>query len=253
VGENPISKSLKRIDGTGGYILEEGRFACLFWALDFAMSQVPLETFPELRAIDGLAHGFVGRQSGVEVSLDREATLERLQGGFEAGILEVGLDPGRMATAEQVHGGEVSQVEKAGLSAGVDGLITATPGLALGIVVADCCAVYLVDPVRRAIGLVHSGKKGTEAEIAVVAIREMGKSFGSEPEDLLVRLSPCIRPPAYEVDIAAAICAQIAAAGVPRASIHDDGLCTTSDLGRYYSYRAEKGATGRMLAVLGLA
>ena len=217
------------------------------------MSQVSLETFPELGAIDGLAHGFVGRQTGVEVSLDREATLERLRYGFEAGISEVGLDPGRIATAEQVHGGEISQVGDAGLRAGVDGLITATPGLGLGIVVADCCAVYLVDPVRRAIGLVHSGKKGTDAEIALVAIREMGEAFGSDPKDLLVRLSPCIRPPAYEVDIAAAICAQAEAAGVPQTSIRDDGICTTSDLGRYYSYRAEKGATGRMLAVLGWA
>ena len=134
----------------------------------------------------------------------------------------------------------------------MDGLITNVPGLALRIVVADCCAVYLVDPVKRAIGLVHSGKKGTEAKISVTAIAAMTAEYGSDPRDLLVRLSPCIRPPAYEVDIAAAIREQVLQAGVPVDSVHDDGVCTTSDLGRYYSYRAEKGATGRMFAVLAL-
>ena len=165
----------------------------------------------------------------------------------------MGLDPEDFATAEQVHGGEVALVDSHGQRAGVDGLITNRQGLALGIVVADCCAVFIIDPVREVIGLVHSGKKGTEAKISVVAIRQMAAQFGSRAEDLVVRLSPCIRPPAYEVDFAASIRAQIEAAGVPAESVYDDGICTTSDLDRYYSYRAEKGATGRMLAVLALA
>ena len=79
----------------------------------------------------------------------------------------------------------------------------------------------------------------------------MGEAFGSQPAEMLVRLSPCIRPPAYEVDIAAMIRSQAIAAGVPESSVFDDGICTTSAPDRYYSYRAEKGATGRMFAVLG--
>jgi copper oxidase (laccase) domain-containing protein len=211
-----------------------------------------VETYPELLELDGVAHGFVARQPGVEVSLDRESTLARLQPGFSLGIGELGLDSGRVAMAEQVHGGDVAVVVGSGMSPGVDGLITDVPGLALGIVVADCCAIYLVDPQRKAIGLVHSGKKGTEAQIAAVAIRAMAEEFGTDPRDLVVRLSPCIRPPAYEVDIAAEIRQQVVAAGVPAGSVFDDGVCTTSDQEKYYSYRAEKGATGRMLAVLGL-
>lgn len=217
------------------------------------MSLIPVESYPELEVVPGLGHGLIGRQAEVGVSFDREATLERLQSGFEAGIAQIGLDPQRLATAEQVHGGELVRVDRAGRTDGVDGLISNAVGLALGIVVADCCAVYLVDPLRRAIGLVHSGKKGTEAEISRVAIEAMGKEFATDPADLLVRLSPCIRPPAYEVDIAAAIRAQVIAAGVARDSVYDDGICTTSDLARFYSYRAEKGATGRMLAVLGFS
>jgi hypothetical protein len=74
--------------------------------------------------------------------------------------------------------------------------------------------------------------------------------FGSDPADFVVHLSPCIRPPHYEVDFAAEIVQQCRALGV--SEIHDSGVCTAGDLDRYYSYRAEKGKTGRMLALLGL-
>jgi copper oxidase (laccase) domain-containing protein len=78
----------------------------------------------------------------------------------------------------------------------------------------------------------------------------MRRHFGSNPRDLVVQLSPCIRPPHYEIDFAAEIVSQCRAAGVME--IHDSGVCTACDLHRYYSYRAEKGKTGRMLALIGL-
>ena len=66
--------------------------------------------------------------------------------------------------------------------------------------------------------------------------------------NVIVQLGPCIRPPHYEVDFAAEIGRQAARAGIVR--FHDCGLCTACDLARYYSYRAEKGKTGRMWGVL---
>ena len=78
----------------------------------------------------------------------------------------------------------------------------------------------------------------------------MAASFGSQAADLVVQLSPCIRPPHYEVEIAPRIIEQCRSRGVTR--IHDSGVCTACDLGSYYSYRAEKGRTGRMLALLAL-
>ncbi len=133
---------------------------------------------------------------------------------------------------------------------GCDGIITNQRGIALGIYVADCCAVYIVDPKTPATGLVHSGRKGTELGVATNAIREMIDRFGSHPGDMIVQLSPCIRPPHYEVDFAAEIIRQCRALGV--SEIHDSGICTASEPDRYYSYRAEKGKTGRMLAVIGI-
>ncbi len=130
-------------------------------------------------------------------------------------------------------------------------MITNQPGLALGIHVADCCAVYLVDPIRRAVGLVHSGKKGTELNIAGTALDQMKARFGSKMSEMIVQLSPCIRPPHYEIDFAARIVEQCREREVQQ--IHDTGFCTACDVDSYYSYRAEKGRTGRMLALLGLA
>lgn len=214
-----------------------------------------LEIFPALSAIEGLAHGFVLRHPQIDVRVDRDLALARLRDHHLATArdrLDVAFDA--MRFGEQVHGDRIavcSPGEGPGTWPDTDGLITATAGEYLGIYVADCCAVFLVDPVRRACGLVHSGKKGTELGIAPRAIRLMVEHFGSRAEDVIVQLSPCIRPPAYEVDFAAAIRADCQAAGVPAAQIHDTGACTSLDLDRYYSYRVESGKTGRLLAILG--
>ncbi|MEY2561669.1 MAG: purine-nucleoside/S-methyl-5-thioadenosine phosphorylase / adenosine deaminase, partial [Verrucomicrobiota bacterium] len=82
------------------------------------------------------------------------------------------------------------------------------------------------------------------------AIQQMKETFGSNPENMIVQLSPCIRPPHYEIDFAAEIARQCRDLGVNH--VHDSGVCTACDLTRYYSYRAEKGRTGRMLAFLAL-
>ena len=130
-------------------------------------------------------------------------------------------------------------------------MVTNRPDVCLGIYVADCAAIFLVDPSQRAIGLVHSGRKGTNLHIVTAAVETMRQQFGSRPADLVAQISPCIRPPWYEVDFAAQIVAQCRATGIIQ--IADSGTCTASHPDRYYSYRREKGRTGRMLALLGLA
>ena len=168
---------------------------------------------------------------------------------------DLGFAGGAFTTAQQVHGNQVAVIDDSPgedrCCAGADGFITNQRGISLGIYVADCCAVFLVDPVQQAIGLVHSGKKGTELGIVGIAITKMREHFDSAPRDLIVQLSPCIRPPHYEVDFANEIVRQVRACGVEQ--VQDAGRCTACDLRRYYSYRAEKARTGRMLALLALA
>ena len=217
-------------------------------------SQLPAEQFPALTARPGVVHGFTLRAPGLEMSHDKAEALARLDSVHRKIRGQRGLGDMPFVTAQQVHGKEIGVVDWAIIGnknfEHCDGLITNQSGVCLGIYVADCCAVFLVDPVRCALGLVHSGKKGTELGVAASAIEAMTSQFGSRASDLVVQLSPCIRPPHYEIDFAAEIARQCRDLGVT--SVHDSGVCTACDLTRYYSYRAEKGRTGRMLAFLAL-
>ena len=218
------------------------------------MMDLLFEQFPALSAIGICRHVFTQRIPGIEVSLHKPEVLLRLERAHDEIRAGAGVGDWPLLTAEQVHGNKIAIVDAPLKThkefAGCDGIITNQHGIALGIHVADCCAVYIVDPKTPAIGLVHSGKKGTELGVAGKAIRQMIDKFGSDPPNMIVQLSPCIRPPHYEVDFAAKIIEQCRALGVE--AIYDSGLCTACDLDRYYSYRAEKGKTGRMLALLGL-
>jgi YfiH family protein len=212
-------------------------------------SVLPIETFPALDRA-----GFVGRVPGIELSHDKAAVLENLDKVHRQARQILGLGNRKFVTVRQVHGDRIAKVDFVPATdhcfEGCDGLITNQRDVCLGVYVADCCAVYLVDRNARAIGLVHSGKKGTALGVVRSAIESMRQGFGIESGDLIVQLSPCIRPPQYEVDFAAEIVQQCRAAGVKE--IYDSGICTACHLEAYYSYRAEKGRTGRMLALLGL-
>ena len=216
-------------------------------------SVLPIEIFPALERV-GCRHGFVGRLPGIELSHDKAVVLENLDKAHRQARHGLGLGERKFITARQVHGNMIAIVDSPANSdhcfEGCDGLITNQRDVCLGIYVADCCAVYLVDRNSRAIGLVHSGKKGTALGIVRSAIESMRQEFAIESGDVIAQLSPCIRPPHYEIDFAADIVRQCRNAGIEE--IFDGGVCTACDLEHYYSYRAEKGRTGRMLALLAL-
>ncbi len=184
--------------------------------------------------------------------MEREAALTRLVGTHAAVRQRLGLGAMPLITATQVHGREVAVVEAATPVPveGVDALVTASPGVCLGIYVADCGALYAVDHERGVIGLAHSGRKGTELGVVPAMLTVMTQQFGSRPGAITVALGPCIRPPHYEVDFAAEIGRQCREFGV--GTVIDHGTCTASHPERYYSYRMEKGRTGRMLALLAI-
>jgi YfiH family protein len=180
---------------------------------------------------------------------DRETALARLWSVHRETANALGFAGMPFALAEQVHGNRVARVDTPETipAPGADGLITKRSGLCLAVYVADCAAVYLGDRETRAIGLVHAGKKGAELGIIPETIAAMREEFGSDPANLVVQISPCIRPPHYEVDFAAEIVRQARRAGVR--DVFDCSTCTASHLEQYYSYRREKGRTGRLLAL----
>ncbi len=215
--------------------------------------QPHLDQFEALAAHGSwLIHGFCVRARGVDCQCPREEAIARLNPRHRSLLLSMGV-PSRppMIGVEQVHGAEVAvalgpQVD----GRGCDAILTDVPGLTLGIYVADCAPVWIVDPVRRAVGVIHSGKKGTELQITTAAVQKMCDTFGSRPKDMLLLVGPCIRPPLYETDFVAEILHQGQSSGVGQ--IIDCKINSATNLQRYYSYRQEKGMTGRMLAFVHL-
>ena len=212
------------------------------------MRALPFEQVPALTAVTRLHHAFTLRVAGIDVSHDKATALARLDRVHQEIRDAVGVGALPFVTVEQVHGDRIAVVDQPASEGfcvqGCDGLITNLPKVCLGIYVADCCAIYLVDPIQGALGLVHSGRKGTELNVVGSASIEMSDRFGCDPNNVISQLSPCIRPPHYEVDFASEIERQCRAAGVMQ--IHASPACTASNLTRYYSYRAEKGRTGRI-------
>jgi len=197
------------------------------------------ETFAPLAQFDFVTHAFTLRTEEDTKSEEFEGrVLQSL--GFTAS-----------ASAEQPHGAGVAIVQApTSPIPDVDALATRRPNLALVIRCADCAAVFVVDRATPAIALIHSGKKGTQANIVGNAIDTMHREFATVARDCIAFISPSIGPCHYEMDIWSGVEAQLRDAGVRE--IHNPRTCTACHLDRYFSYRAEKGNTGRMFALLSL-
>lgn len=198
---------------------------------------------------------FVTRVPGVPTSTDRAAVIAALTPTHEAVLQEGDIAPKMLRRAQQVHGNKVALVGDIGCSypvEGVDGLFCGGKAdCCLGIYVADCAAVWIYDQETQCRALVHSGKAGTLQNIVGETLKAMYKVLGVHAENCIAVISPCIRPPHYEVDIVTMIKQQLEEAGIDPQNITDSGLDTAADLETFYSYRVEKGNTGRMLALFG--
>lgn len=218
------------------------------------------EAFPflePLNSIPGVRATWIGRVPDLPISGDRNEAMNLLRPHHERAVFDFAGPSAQWWRAEQVHGTHVAVVPECaqilapdGLPVvpNADGLVTCQPGIVLAIYVADCGAIWLADRKTGAIGLLHSGKKGTEGNIFNVALSVMAERFGTRAENVTAVLGPCIRKPDYEVDFAAEIGRQATQAGIR--SFLDCGLNTASDLQRCYSYRRELGKTGRMMALI---
>jgi purine-nucleoside/S-methyl-5'-thioadenosine phosphorylase / adenosine deaminase len=210
----------------------------------------PFEVFPELEAFGWLKHVFTLRQPEIEIGEDRARTLQLLRQNHDRILSARGIPLREMASAQQVHGNRVAWLDRKPQLpiADTDGLATNVPGLPIGVYVADCCAVFLIDERKKAIALLHSGVRGTEQNIAREGVRTLVRENGSEPASLTALLGPCIRGCCYRTEFADQIAGQLAAEGVENIVRRD--RCTACNNKLYYSYNKEKGHTGRMLAAL---
>lgn len=210
-----------------------------------------------LNSIPGIRAGWIERVPDLPITGDRDEAMKLLRPHHSAAVSEFAGPAAAWWRAEQVHGthvavvpGPVQILAPDGLPVvpNTDGLVTCQPQIVLAIYTADCGPIWLADRKTGAIGLLHSGKKGTDGNIFQAALRIMAHQFGTRAADITAVLGPCIRQPDYEVDFAAQIGQQAAEAEV--GTFFDCGLNTASDLSRFYSYRRELGKTGRMMALI---
>lgn len=138
----------------------------------------------------------------MNISIHRGDDPEAVEENRRRIAAAIGVDREKMVYTCQTHTTNVALVteEDAGKSLPeTDGMITETPGLCLVTFYADCVPLYFVDPVRKAVGLSHSGWRGTVHNMAGVTVRKMEEAFGSRPEDILAAVGPSICQDCYEV------------------------------------------------------
>jgi YfiH family protein len=188
--------------------------------------------------------------------------------------------------ATQVHGADIARVragdapaDVAGLR--VDGLVTERNDVALAVFVADCVPALVADPRTGAFAAVHAGWRGTLAGVLPAAVRALAEHFGARAADLRVALGPAIGPCCFEVgpevveafeaglsgaraagvfvdaagakprvDLKAANRLLLERAGVDPAAIDAGPECTASDVGRFFSFRRDRGLTGQHLGFI---
>lgn len=205
---------------------------------------------------------------------------------------QLGLPAGCTVRMDQKHTADVRVVTAQDAGEGVlfrawddpyDGMITNVPGLMLGTTTADCVPVSLVDPVTRAIGLVHSGWRGTVACIAARAVGLMGEHYGTRPGDIVAFVGPHIcrdcfefgrddafaqlgrfargpyvrdageaRPSKVLVDMNACILDTLRECGVEEANVHFSPACSLESAGVLASRRRQPGTNYTTLSVLAL-
>ena len=186
---------------------------------------------------------------------------------------------GTLVLGRQIHSARTIRVGSAGLppSTEADGLMTNEPGVLVGIQTADCVPVLVADPVTRSIAAFHAGWRGTVQRIVEQGIAKMAAEFSSNPAHLLAAIGPSIGACCYtvgeevhdafgrefsyaqslftaerELDLKEANRRQLLDAGLSAENIAVVPDCTSCQPDRYFSHRAQKGCTGRMLSVIGL-
>ena len=155
----------------------------------------------------------------------------------------------------QVHGSNVLVASKIITpQTKADGLITYKRGLFLMIKLADCMAIGFYDPKHMAIGLAHVGSKGLGREIIKNTVLEMIKNFKTNPQDLIVKISPSIGPCHYRMDIWTEAENQLIKMGILKENINNPKICTYESLD-YFSHRRSEDtntAEERFVTILGL-
>lgn len=239
----------------------------------------------------GLKHGIYTRLGGVSpkpweslnlggtVGDNRENVIENRSRLFDS----FGSPVSSLFDVWQVHSAEMKFTDSPRLLESphvkADAISTNKPGITLFMRFADCVPIFLYDPKKRVIAIVHAGWIGTVKEITKKAVETITEKYGSIPADIVAGIGPSIGPDHYEVgldvvrqveDVFSDDCKELIASRNGKTyfdlwkaneillkqsgvhSIEQGNICTTCNTEEWYSHRAEKGKTGRFAALIKL-
>lgn len=259
--------------------------------------KLPLLRFPLLDETGIAENAFTTREGGVSEGIFESLNLSFTRGDDPDAVKEnyrriaavFGKEVSDIVCSDQTHTTNVRRVDRTYGGCGVikdrpytdvDGLVTDEPGLILATFYADCVPLYFVDPVHKAIGLSHSGWRGTVERMGQATLDKMKAEFGTDPGDVYAAIGPSICQDCYEVseDVAGAFKETFAGhedeilidkgngkyqldlwksneivmmdAGVKREHLAVTNICTCCNERLLFSHRASKGKRGNLGAFL---
>ncbi len=265
--------------------------------LEIEDKSVPLLYFPILENTGIVEHCFTTREGGVSEGIFDSLNLSFTRGDDESAVMEnydrlaAVLDTRKeqFVCTDQTHTTNVIRVGKEDCGYGVtrqkpytdvDGLVTDEPGVVLSTFFADCVPLYFVDTVNRAIGLSHSGWRGTVGRMGQRTLEKMAAEFGTNPKDVVAAVGPSICQDCYEVseDVADEFIKEFSGhadeilinkgngkyqldlwktneivlieAGVKKENIAVTNICTCCNPDVLFSHRASKGKRGNLGAFM---
>ena len=255
-------------------------------------------TFPMLEELGIVKHMISTRLGGVSEGNLSTMNLSFTRGDKPENVLEnyrriakvLACEVSDMVASDQTHTTNVRLVTEADKGKGilssrdycdVDGMVTNVPGVVLVTYYADCVPLFFVDPMKKAIGLAHSGWRGTVDRMGEVVVKSMEKHFGSKASDIYAAVGPSICKDCYEVseEVASQFIAEfgdavvapgkvtgkyqldlwmtnriiLEQAGIPSKQIQVTDICTSHNSAYLFSHRATGGKRGNIAAFLALS
>jgi len=196
-------------------------------------------------------------------------------------LASIGIDYKNLICAKQVHGRNVVYVGEKDKGKGAldyehsiadtDGFFTDKKGVPIACLTADCLPVFIYDPMKPAVAILHAGWRSTEKNICAEGVRAMQDKFGSQAHRMIVGFGPSIGPCCFEVekdfksnfpyglikkdnrvfmDIALVNQQQLISCGIKEKNVFDPKICTFSDNENFFSFRKEADKSGRMISVI---
>ena len=259
---------------------------------------VPFLQFNSLKECGIVTHGFSARMGGVSEGIYASMNLSYTRGDKEEAVTEnflrfakaMEVCPEDYVFSDQTHTTNIRVVTEEDRGKGftkprdyenIDGLVTNVKGLVLSTFYADCVPLYFVDVKNKAIGLSHSGWKGTVGEIGRKTVETMTREYGSKPQDILAAIAPSICRKCYEVSEDVALEFQkifpkeehkmimddkgngkfqlglwecnkriLMSAGIPEENISVTNICTCCNSDLLFSHRASQGKRGNLGAFM---